>query len=207
VAVIDFNARVVDPETTEGAAAITVSDGSSGTVRVGLSASTVSLPAPAGGSDARLTLNTGAWHHYRLIVRPNPGPGGGFLAELFLDGNWQTPVMSQVAGPPGIAGVSMGDSDPSASGAWDLDFLRFATVTPAERYLGDLDNDRDVDQSDFAQLQVCLSGDGVPQGDMTCCGASLDGDADVDQADLSAFLGCMSGANATPPGQCLHQQP
>ncbi len=70
-------------------------------------------------------------------------------------------------------------------------------------YLGDVDADLDVDQSDFARLQICLTGSGNPQNDPDCAIVNFDGDTDVDQTDLNTFLNCLSGPSATPPAQCL----
>ncbi len=64
--------------------------------------------------------------------------------------------------------------------------------------LGDFEPDGDVDQSDFARLQQCFSGDAITYA-AGCAEADFDGDTDVDAADLSAFLPCMDGANL-PPG-------
>ena len=61
----------------------------------------------------------------------------------------------------------------------------------------DLDNDSDVDQSDFALFQLCFSGesfDYVPG----CNAPDLDGDGDVDEYDFEIFQACMGGANVPP---------
>ncbi len=58
---------------------------------------------------------------------------------------------------------------------------------------GDYDNDQDVDQADFGQLQACFSGSSVPQLDEGCASARIDGDSDVDDLDLAIFLGCFTG--------------
>jgi hypothetical protein len=70
-------------------------------------------------------------------------------------------------------------------------------------YLGDVDEDLDVDQSDFARLQICFSGSGSPQNDPDCDIVNFDGDTDVDQTDLDLFLNCLTGPGATPPPSCL----
>lgn len=67
----------------------------------------------------------------------------------------------------------------------------------------DYDNDGDVDQSDFAHLQVCLSGVDVTQNDSNCQNARLDGDSDVDGSDLALFLGCLSGGGVSADQNCL----
>ncbi len=97
---------------------------------------------------------------------------------------------------------------PATPGAYTLRFrmLREGTAWFGERLdvnvsvviHGDFDRDLDVDMSDYARFQLCLSGEGFdyPPG---CEEADLNRDGAVDAADLSAFLGCMSGANR-PPG-------
>jgi hypothetical protein len=71
------------------------------------------------------------------------------------------------------------------------------------QYLGDMDLDLDVDQTDFGAFQACLTGAGVFQLLPSCERAKLDVDQDVDESDLSIFLGCMDGPDQTPPGACL----
>ncbi len=73
-----------------------------------------------------------------------------------------------------------------------------ATLAQATILPGDFDGDDDIDQTDFAHLQVCLGGDAVnyPPG---CRDADLGDDGDVDGTDLTAFLGCMGGPEQ-PPG-------
>jgi hypothetical protein len=64
--------------------------------------------------------------------------------------------------------------------------------------VGDFDGDGDVDQTDFASLQACLSGSGEPL-DAGCEVADLNGDGDVDGADVDSFATCMGGPGH-PPG-------
>ncbi len=65
----------------------------------------------------------------------------------------------------------------------------------------DFDSDGDVDLADYAVVQRCLSGWGIPQADPTCQVARIDADDDVDQDDVGLFLGCMDGSNvARSPG-------
>ncbi len=67
---------------------------------------------------------------------------------------------------------------------------------------GDFDLDEDVDLDDFAVMQACLSGIGIPQQDPSCQAARLDVDPDVDTNDLDLFLTCLSGANMPAPLDC-----
>jgi len=70
-------------------------------------------------------------------------------------------------------------------------------------YLGDLDEDLDVDQADFGLFQACLTGSGYNQTDPQCAGVLLDSDLDEDQAYLEIFVNCLSGEGVTPPESCL----
>jgi hypothetical protein len=66
----------------------------------------------------------------------------------------------------------------------------------------DFDGDGDVDQSDFALLQRCLSGTGISQEDPTCAPAQITEDTSVDASDLAIFLSCMNGPSNPPAPGC-----
>lgn len=66
---------------------------------------------------------------------------------------------------------------------------------------GDFEPDGDVDLSDFAMLQRCLSGDAAGYGE-GCAETDLDGDADVDGSDFGLFLPCLAGPDLPPPPGC-----
>jgi hypothetical protein len=68
--------------------------------------------------------------------------------------------------------------------------------------VGDFDNDNDVDQTDFAHLQLCFTGQGVVQSKPECADALLDDDSDVDAADFAIFLNCMKGPNKPVDPDC-----
>lgn len=67
----------------------------------------------------------------------------------------------------------------------------------------DFDGDGDVDQSDFAFLQACLTGTGVPASP-ECTRADLDvpPDNDVDNSDITRFLACMKGPDTRADRTC-----
>jgi len=60
---------------------------------------------------------------------------------------------------------------------------------------GSYDGDADLDLIDFAALQRCFTGDGVPVTDIDCLTFDFDFDSDVDGADLAAFQGRVTGPN------------
>ena len=66
----------------------------------------------------------------------------------------------------------------------------------------DFDHDGDVDMDDFALLQVCYSGAGVPQEDPDCQPARLDNDDDVDADDWVRFMRCLQGAGVAADPLC-----
>ncbi|MGQ9651669.1 MAG: malectin domain-containing carbohydrate-binding protein [Phycisphaerae bacterium] len=102
------------------------------------------------------------------------------------------------ANPSGqiIIQYSAGSADNPKSGG--IEIIR--NLPPV--YVGDFDQDLDIDQTDFGLLQVCFSGNGITQDDPSCTAADLDGDADVDHADFGIFLNCLSGQDLTPPMAC-----
>ncbi len=72
--------------------------------------------------------------------------------------------------------------------------------TPA---MGDFNGDGDVDQEDFGEFQLCMTGVGFEQPLESCFQARLDADNDVDLQDVTLFAGCMSGSNLTPSPTCI----
>ena len=71
-------------------------------------------------------------------------------------------------------------------------------------YRVDFDGDGDVDMGDFGRMQMCLSGDFIPQPDPLCIHARIDGDTDVDQADLSLFRTCLQPTGGGLQPGCGH---
>jgi hypothetical protein len=66
----------------------------------------------------------------------------------------------------------------------------------------DFDHDGDVDQSDYATFQLCISGDGVPHTTPACAGARLDDDSDIDKDDVALFLNCLAGPDVIVSPNC-----
>lgn len=70
-------------------------------------------------------------------------------------------------------------------------------------YMGDMDGDLDVDQSDFGGFQACLTGAAVNSTDPACERAKLDADDDIDEEDTGLFVLCFSGPGHVPDAACL----
>lgn len=66
----------------------------------------------------------------------------------------------------------------------------------------DHDGDGDVDQEDFAHMQTCLTGEGIPITNPACTNADLQGDMDVDGADMLLWLQCRTGPNIIANPAC-----
>jgi len=69
---------------------------------------------------------------------------------------------------------------------------------------GDMDNDGDVDQTDFGWFQACFTGPGTSQNDRACRWARLDEDEDVDADDFGIFQTCMSGVDMPADPTCAN---
>lgn len=81
----------------------------------------------------------------------------------------------------------------------------FVCQTPCPIPFADADRDGDVDVSDFAALQLCMTGADDPGGlfDPQRCGcfdvgADFPHDDDIDASDLAAFLSCLGGPEVPP---------
>lgn len=122
-------------------------------------------------------------------------PGGG---SATCGGTAVSLEYATTALPPGTHGATVQFTPaPPLTGA-TLQIT--VTIQPGP---ADFDADGDVDQSDFAHLQRCLSGGGVAQLAPQCQSARLDGDSDVDEADFQKFLQCLSGPDIPANAHCL----
>jgi hypothetical protein len=170
---VEFRARV-DSDTSEGAANILLGDGSNGYVVVELSGSGVNVEG-AGGDAGEVSygFDTSDWHDYRLTIAPDPNEGDAIRAKLYLDGDYSSPILVQALNSStSYDEITIGDTDGSNNGIWDLDYLRFATGSCGlQPYpTGDITEDCIVDMSDLKiVLDNWLMWDYVPPvtGDLT----------------------------------------
>jgi hypothetical protein len=99
---------------------------------------------------------------------------------------------------PACAEICGDGYDNDADGATDCTDPDCAAVCPRS----DLDDDGDVDQSDFGLFQACLTdGYGSPVAS-ECTLANFDEDDDVDQVDFAFFQSCHSGPNVPAAPSC-----
>lgn len=101
----------------------------------------------------------------------------------------------------GIGYHEMFNTDANMRGARVDNFV--ADVVPGAILVVDFDFDTDVDQVDFAHMQLCLSGPQAAQTLPICQDARLDNDSDVDAEDLAIFIGCLSGAAIPAAPDCM----
>jgi hypothetical protein len=70
-------------------------------------------------------------------------------------------------------------------------FAAAATANQMVTVRADYDGDGDVDMTDYAHIQACLSGPYIPQAAAACADTREDTDTDVDQDDVGLFLYCF----------------
>ena len=196
--VVDIRARVGDIQTDDGAASLLIGDGANGTIALSLSgASQVNLTGGSGAGGV-LTYTDGAfstldWHLYRLIIEPNDLAGGQLRASLFVDGDWDTPILTQSLATGAFNGLIFGDRVSTENGIFEIDLLRFAALSQAIE--GDLNSDGFVGIDD---LNIVLGdwNQNVPPGNPL---ADPSGDGFVGIDDLNVVLGNWNAG--TPPSQ------
>lgn len=106
---------------------------------------------------------------------------------------------------PGVAGLPLGLHTATVVITADQAYNspRTATVQVQVRpFPPDLDNDGDVDQSDFGYMQTCFT-QGVSLVTEGCEQADFDGNGRVETADLVTFLACMQGPDVPWNAACL----
>lgn len=104
----------------------------------------------------------------------------------------------------GLGGsVCISNEHINISGSMFASAVRFTqtTVLPA-RSKADLNEDGDIDLSDFGILQRCLTVADVVPTEPACQAARMDADNDVDGTDLSLLVGCLSGAGVSGNTAC-----
>lgn len=76
---------------------------------------------------------------------------------------------------------------------WASLVMVFAFSMPAQAVPGDMNQDGDVDLSDFALFRECFMGPQIPVLQTGCQNARFDADSDVDLRDLAGFQAAFTG--------------
>lgn len=133
--VADFRARVGSESTSASAASLFLGDGDSGSVSLELTGTYVGLQGLGGNTgqvdyseSLHAGFSTGDWHDYRLVIAPEGGAGSAVLAELYLDGDYSHPILSQWLDPALADAIRFGDLTGVNNGMLDVDYLRFAQL-------------------------------------------------------------------------------
>lgn len=123
--VVEFRARVIDGNTPQGAASVFAGDGA-GYIVVELTGTGVNLEGQGGnGSQVTYTMNTSAWHSYRLVIKPDPTVGNAVRGKVYLDGSTIPILTNYIATTPGYNEIRFGDQTGSNNGTSDYEFIRF----------------------------------------------------------------------------------
>lgn len=151
------------------------------------------------------------WHV--ACADPNPHDPGvvGLLANEDEDGNGASIDLDEVSvtlPPFEICDNGIDDDNNGLIDCADIGCEEFTACVCSDPF-ADADGDGDVDQSDFARMQSCLTGADDPAGayDPARCGCFdrddqdgmppfdryIDGDGDVDGDDLATFEACAGG--------------
>lgn len=104
-------------------------------------------------------------------------------------------TLAMTSGARSAAGLQLNDTKSSSTSdhlPTGMD-LHFSSLRNCNNPFADLDGDADVDQTDFAVWQKCVTNDGVTFPSSACICLDRDGDGDVDSSELDPFLNCYSG--------------
>lgn len=170
-------------------------------------------PADTGPAGARPQTITPTGTVVTVILKAGRSPAGG------MESLWDNVVVTQNGGSNlisngdfengGQAGIC--DQETVFQDECEFDSWRRSTFVPLECLnwdpFADADQDGDVDQADFAALQVCYTGGAGPFSLPAECACfdrpeSLEPDGDIDQADLFKFEDCASGPGVPADPAC-----
>lgn len=158
-------------------------DGGTGGTIEWVGATSVSGGVPQG---QLITAQPGVWQTITFLPNPSviqPYTGDGVLSAANNKG-----VLEHLA----FAAVDH-------AGQFTIYLDQIEQPCPAK---ADFDQDGDVDITDFAHFQVCLSGASIPQNLPACADARLDADNDVDADDYAKFENCLTGSDIVADPDC-----
>ncbi|MGB9626442.1 MAG: immunoglobulin domain-containing protein, partial [Phycisphaerae bacterium] len=131
----------------------------------------------------------GTIQYYRYVWDQNPA-----CTWTNTEPQWSAGTLTTTPTAPGTwyLHVQGCNGEDVANGTYDY-AVSASVIAPA-----DLDEDGDVDLSDFGVFQYCFNGPNRAPREAGCSRADFDGDADVDVADFSVLQSCFSGPNQPP---------
>ena len=152
------------------------------------------LQTPAGGLSYNLRVGTTPFADDLVCDMANLGTGYRRVPTM---GNAQKRLSWPVKGLRGTFYWSVQAVDTAFAGSpWPE--AQPMTVPYA---LADLDQDGDVDLTDFGRFRTCFNGPNRPASQANCDDADFDNDADVDLRDFGVFQSCFNGPNRLPACQ------
>ncbi|MGQ9648792.1 MAG: hypothetical protein ACUVXJ_01630 [Phycisphaerae bacterium] len=112
-------------------------------------------------------------------------------------------VLIVPAGPQDITIVVYGENSDAVDAGVHVDEL---LLRVGAKFWPDVDDDGDIDQTDFASFQRCYTGSEAGSLSEGCERFDREADLDVDAADFEAFEKCSTGAGVplTPTGALAH---
>lgn len=140
-----------------------------------------------------IQATSSGWHRFRIECS-----GSNITYRI---NNARVLTVSDATHARGYFGIGYQSFFATASNRRGTRADHFSATVAAPAQPADLDFDADVDMSDFALFQRCLSGS-EPQTLLACHGADLDSDGAVDDADLDLFAGCIRGAKLPADPGC-----
>jgi hypothetical protein len=192
--VMEVRARAGNASTAEGSASIILGDGIHGAVTLELDSDSVNLEGLGGAAGqveysslVHPEFSSRAWHDYRLWIQPQASAGGAILAQLFLDGDYSTPILSQQLAPSALDEIRFGDLTGTNNGVLELDYLRFAPL-PGVTVAGDYNADGQVDQADYVTWRRYLGTNHILPNDTSPGSVTLD-DYNVLRSNYGATAG------------------
>ncbi|HPD28665.1 MAG TPA: hypothetical protein PLL20_01625 [Phycisphaerae bacterium] len=124
--------------------------------------------------------------------------------SLYVEDNPDKPFKGACCMPSGCIEVAQNQCPGEFQGiGTDCDSINCSCRTCHDPF-ADADGDGDVDQTDFAVIQMCFTGQdgGVPNAPCRCDCYNRDNDEDVDANDLALWMLCASGPGIPADKDC-----
>ena len=123
--ILDFRARAGNFQAGAGTAVVRVGKGGAGEASVEFTGSGITLRSSTVTS---ISLNTRQWVDVRLSMKKDATTGQRRVS-VYLDRRYSHPVMQQDLAPGAYDGVSFGDVSSVANGVFEVDYLRFGSLS------------------------------------------------------------------------------